>query len=415
MSREELADAVNAWIYARTGRVLVLTANYVGKMERGVLRWPNAHYRAGLRAVLGVARDRELGFRRVSRARHSLDAVDRKQFLTAVLGVGAGAAISVHPLIELVSTPIQAAPVPSVVGRKEINDVLAADKLFDSWDNAYGGGIARQAVTTQLRQFAELLQARCPGSLRPELFSAVGQVGHTAAFMAFDAYAHEDARRLYRFALGCAEHVDDWALRAAVLANMARQAFWLAEYDDSLTFIELAMVRSDRLTATQRAMLHTARARVLAKLGRVPETIAAIGDADEEFGRTDPAGDPSHIRWYNAAEHAGETGHALSDLALQGHFRGEATARLTAAIADLGDIYQRSRAFCQIRLAVLTMTVGDPREAAAIGIEATETAGAIRSHRVAEGLRELRNAAASHRDITEATELRERIGRVVVT
>lgn len=62
MSRRELAEAVNAYVYATTGTVIGLDAWYVGKLERGQRRWPNEHYRAGLRAVLGAATDAELGF-----------------------------------------------------------------------------------------------------------------------------------------------------------------------------------------------------------------------------------------------------------------------------------------------------------------------------------------------------------------
>lgn len=62
LSRHEVAEAVNAWIYENADKTTALDANYVAKLERGVVRRPSAHYRAGLRAVLGVATDAELGF-----------------------------------------------------------------------------------------------------------------------------------------------------------------------------------------------------------------------------------------------------------------------------------------------------------------------------------------------------------------
>ncbi|MGH3903746.1 MAG: hypothetical protein ACRDTE_06100 [Pseudonocardiaceae bacterium] len=62
LSRREVAEAVNAWLYQNTDKTTALDANYVAKLERGVVRWPSTHYRAGLRAVLGVATDAELGF-----------------------------------------------------------------------------------------------------------------------------------------------------------------------------------------------------------------------------------------------------------------------------------------------------------------------------------------------------------------
>lgn len=62
MSRQELADAVNAHVYATTNRVSALNAHYISRLERGGRRWPNADYRAGFRAVLGAETDAALGF-----------------------------------------------------------------------------------------------------------------------------------------------------------------------------------------------------------------------------------------------------------------------------------------------------------------------------------------------------------------
>ena len=61
MSRQELAEAVNAWAYEHAGRVCSLDASYIGVLERGETRWPRAHHRAGLRAALGAATDAEIG------------------------------------------------------------------------------------------------------------------------------------------------------------------------------------------------------------------------------------------------------------------------------------------------------------------------------------------------------------------
>lgn len=66
-SRRELAEAVNAYVFETTGRTYALDAHYVGRLERGLRRWPNADYRAGFRAVLGAGSDAELGFRQPRR------------------------------------------------------------------------------------------------------------------------------------------------------------------------------------------------------------------------------------------------------------------------------------------------------------------------------------------------------------
>jgi hypothetical protein len=242
----------------------------------------------------------------------------------------------------------------------------------------------------------------------------VGYLAHVTGFMAFDAYAHDDARRMFRFALQCAEESGDWHLRAKVLSSMARQAIWCGDPDTGLTFTELAMVRADRLTATERAMLHTGRARALAKLGRIQETASAVGAADEEFSHTRPANDPDHMRYYDAAQHAGDTGHALWDVAVLGHFTTEAHHRLSTAVTGHDQRFARARTMSQIKLASLVMATGDPCEAATVGGRALEAVSTIRSRRAADDMRDLRRFAEPHEQLTGVAELIHRIGTVVV-
>ncbi|ROO51802.1 hypothetical protein EDC02_6689 [Micromonospora sp. Llam0] len=62
LSRQELADAVITYLYEHAGRRSAVAGHYIGNLERGQTRWPSAHYRTALRAVLGKATDAELGF-----------------------------------------------------------------------------------------------------------------------------------------------------------------------------------------------------------------------------------------------------------------------------------------------------------------------------------------------------------------
>lgn len=350
------------------------------------------------------------GFRRPRRSLATVAAVDRKDFLRAALGVTVGA--MVRPVGELLDAR-EPAPVPSFVGRTEIEGIRQTALVFGTWDHTYGGGLVREAVSAQLRYSAQLLNARCSDRLRNELYSAVGYLGHTAGFMAFDAYAHADARNIFQFALACAEEAADWHLRAKVLSSMARQAIWCGGPDGGLTLVELAMVRADRVTPTERAMLLAARARALAKLRRTQETITAIGMADEEFSHAQPANDPDWMRYYDAAQHRGDTGHALWDVAMAGQFVTEATDRLAQAVAGHTDTYARSRAISGIKLASLTMATGDPDEAGAIGQRALASAGTIRSRRAADDLRQLRTIATPYERIDEVADLRHAIGERV--
>jgi len=63
MSRSELATLVNALLFgpdkARFGS---FNANYLGKLERGEIHWPQDQYRAALRHILKADTDEDLGF-----------------------------------------------------------------------------------------------------------------------------------------------------------------------------------------------------------------------------------------------------------------------------------------------------------------------------------------------------------------
>ncbi|HEY0693011.1 MAG TPA: hypothetical protein VGD71_28695, partial [Kribbella sp.] len=62
MSRAEVADAVRAWLVARTGREYAFDGHYLGKLERGLVVRPSEEYRVALRYVLNVGSDADLGF-----------------------------------------------------------------------------------------------------------------------------------------------------------------------------------------------------------------------------------------------------------------------------------------------------------------------------------------------------------------
>ena len=113
----------------------------------------------------------------------------------------------------------------------------------------------------QLRWAAGLRNATCPDRLRSELFSALGDLADVAGYLAVDAGADEQANRVYRFALACAEQADDWPLRGEILSSMTKHAIWTGQPDKGLTLAEQGLVRPDRLTAAGRSTLHTDRAR----------------------------------------------------------------------------------------------------------------------------------------------------------
>jgi len=179
------------------------------------------------------------------------------------------------------------------------------------------------------------------------------------------------------------------SLVAVIVRENASQAIWCGQSDDGLTYVEMALVRNERLTATERASLHTLRARALAKLHRVQDCLTAVGAADEAFAHANPAVDPPWMAFYDHAQHQGDTGHALFDLSIYGR-RTQAAQRLVYSVAHHAPAFARSRAISRTKLASLLMATGDPRQAAAIGQKALDSAGSLRSRRAIDDLWELR-------------------------
>ncbi len=325
--------------------------------------------------------------------------VDRRDFLRTLPVIGmSGAAAG---LLE----EIQDKALPRSVSAADIAHIRSVARFFNAWDYSHGGTTMRETVSAEVARAMRLLSVPCSAPLRPQLFAAVGYLGVVGGALLFDGHEHDLAGRVFAFATECAEQADDWHLRAKALSWRARQEVWRGNLDAGLTYAELGLVRNDRLTATERAMLHTATARALAKLGRVQDTIRSVGHADDSFTASTPAEDPPWMAYYDRAQHLGDTGHALFDLAARGEHVSQATSRLADAVDGHSDDYVRSRAFSGLKLAELTMRTGDPRHAATIAQAALRDAQTVRSRRLDQVTTELARASARHRAIPEVAHL----------
>jgi hypothetical protein len=411
---------VNTWIWEHHNEEVNVTGNYIGKIEQGLSRWPRAVYREAFRAILGASTDSALGFvnsrsRRTAVKLGMVNKVKRQKFVRTVTVGGVSGLILGEPVAELLEGIGEPTPPPARVGATDIKHIRTATRVFEPWSNAYGGGAVREVAMAQLRSSAGLLEAICPDQLLPELHAALGELAESAGFMALDAGAQAEARRVFGFALVCAEQAKDWNLRARVLSSMAAQAVSTGQPDEGLTLAEHALVRADWLTPATRSLLHTDRARALARMRRVQDTLRAVGAADEHFAHVTPDNEPSFMADYTAGGHALFTGRPLGDLAILGRDPGEATTRLTTAVAGFTEDRTRPRAGGLTTLASLTMATGDPRQAVAIGNQALQVADTLHSHLTTEKMRELFRHAAAHQDLGDVAELRHRIRTLVCT
>lgn len=429
MSRAELADAVNAHVWATTGRKSCLDAETIGRYERGVIRWPRADYREGLRAVLGAASDAEMGFHPTPRGRATIpkasigsaagnerdtdpkevDPVDRRDFLRTLAATGMG--VGLGESLDLLSREFDDRS-PMAISEADIAHLQSVADFLMSWSHVRGGQNMAPTVSAEVSRAADLLKVSCPPRLQSSLFAAVAQLGVAGGHILFDAHDHRLSEKILAFATACAEEADDWHLRAKALSMRARQAVWVGDADVGLTLAQLGLVRNDRLTATETAMLHTATARAHGRLGNIDETVRAVGAADDSFANTDRSNDVPWMAYYDDAQHNGDTGHALFELAIHGLRAEEATRRLAGAVGGHTDAYIRSRSFSGFKLATLTMHLGEPEKAVAIANAAIRDAAGIRSPRLRRTALEIQPLADAHQSDDEVDAMLKTVAKV---
>ncbi|MBF5001089.1 XRE family transcriptional regulator [Nocardia sp. BSTN01] len=394
MSRRELAEAVNSFLWRTQGIRREIDAHTIARYERGVVRWPGKEYRTALSAILG-ATVAELGF---VANRQRIQAGAQRDVL----------AVNLISPFDPDTIPDDYLPVPTTsvrVGRSDVEKIREIARNAASLDNVHGGGPASDTTTRHLRALTPLLQGAAAPATRQALLEAIGNLAGIGAYSAFDIADYTAAERQFRFALWCADAAGSWELRAATLADMARKAAYIGNADGALSLIELAQVRSDRLAHTTRAMLCSMRAQFLSTLGRTDEALAEVSRADEHFAARAPEYDRPWMCYYDEAEHLGSTGKALLPVAVHRKRIDLAAPRIRKAIELQGPDYPRSRTFSLTRLATLTMTIGEPREAAALGMRAATEAAQFDSQRIRDELTTLADAAAPYRRITEVAEL----------
>lgn len=91
MTRSELAELIVDHVWRHHQVHTPIDRKYVGKLEAGEVRWPNARYRQALREILGVRTDEELGFWSANTARAAVR-LDRRSMV-------GGAAVMVGGLL----------------------------------------------------------------------------------------------------------------------------------------------------------------------------------------------------------------------------------------------------------------------------------------------------------------------------
>jgi hypothetical protein len=299
------------------------------------------------------------------------------------------------------------------IGDQEVMQIRAVTEVFRSLDNAYGGGLTRQAVIGQLISTASLIEdTTYTEGVGRKLITAIGDLATVAGWMSQDVSSHAAAQRYFLLALQAAKEADDPSLGAHILCCMARQAGHLARPEDALELIHLARYGARHTaTPTVGALLHSLEARYYAVLGRLKDFDRAAGQAEAAFADRDPAQDPPWAAYFDVSEYYATLG-VCYQIAARTSAPGQATRAIdmiSHALARRDPSRVRSRAFDHLALARAHLVAGELESAQAAGTTALELTSRVSSVRVRDRLYELHQETSPYADTPVIAELRGRI------
>ncbi|MGH3909051.1 MAG: hypothetical protein ACRDTE_33470 [Pseudonocardiaceae bacterium] len=387
---------------------------YIGRLERGVVTWPNVEYRAAFQQHFGAASSpSELGFycRRSQPRPVEADNVKRRVFISTLplpLVTSAG-----EPLARLVNLAnSEPTDLPRRVGAEHVAQVRGLMAQADQLDHTWGGGQIRELLGAQMRWAVSLLDAYIDPAISTDLYSAVGWLAAKSGWSCHDVGANTAAQYYFEIALRCAEQADNWDLRADTYADLSRMYQHGGDGERALTMSQHSQVRSDRLTPLARACMAAVEAGAHGTRGDAQGCLTGIRRAEEHFAAAVPGNEtPAMLAFFSPAELAEDTGQALWPLAMRGHHDQTTIGLLRSAAASYPDSYARSRARCELRLASLMFAQGDPAEAVTVATSALAHARTLRSVRIRDNLTELHRQTAHprHRTVPGIAPLHEHI------
>ncbi|MGH3712307.1 MAG: hypothetical protein ACRDT4_02425 [Micromonosporaceae bacterium] len=225
MSRQELADTLNRHLFAMSSRQSVMTANYVGKLERGLYRWPHQEYRDAFRAVLGATTDSALGFFIVRGIPTSADA-DRPTG-TVATQTDLGWADMLRRTVLRLPAALAATQLAGAASPSDRSGSLAPElvsglvEVVGNYRRAYQAVPASRLLPAALTYLDLLSSLRPAGRREPERVPLVTAAGETATLagvlLALDADRYADALSYLDIAWSAARSVHNVELQTVVL------------------------------------------------------------------------------------------------------------------------------------------------------------------------------------------------------
>ncbi len=331
--------------------------------------------------MLGVATDRELGFRRQRRV--TVERVNRKTFLTAALGAGAGVVAGHHvPGWGGDTDELAAALRGSTVQYRRMESSVCSDQLAP-------------AVDAHLRLVSTVVGEQAPS---PTGFGVISETAGLATWLAANRGDLSTARRRYAEAVRHAERAGHPLLVAYMTASLGQFAVDSGDPRQGLALLDRA---ADRLDAdapdAAHSWLASLQAVAHASLGDRDKATASLRAAEQRAGRN-----RGEARWpwvfaFGSAKVARYRATTLGRL-------GDHT-QARAAFRDAGPALQapKPRAVAEADHARVLAASGDLAEGCRLAVAALAAGRQYGSERVIGRVRDFR--ATLGRRTTETREL----------
>jgi len=362
MSRQELAEAVNAWQWRARGKEDRLDETDIGRLERGEIRWPGRERREAFRAVLGASTEVDLGFYPHRRSRTRPGEVrpgpptpTEPPSTAAGEPVVSGHRLDNGPeadLVEFVATLDQHG-----IGSAELTAVdLAIDRLDLDFARLPPDEVLAKSRLLMKRISAHLRQ---PQTLRhhERLVTLAARLAGLRAWACFDIDDHGAADRWYELAVNVAYEARAWALGAWLLGAQSLIPWHRRDLARTIELIERGIYFAGQGSdATTRAWLYALHARGCAGMGNskgfdnaynlAQEAAEYSNERDRRHGM-DFAEGTLDLRYYSGT----------SRLLLRQPER--AHSDLTGSLADLPESHTKARAVVTLFLADAAAQSGD--------------------------------------------------------
>ncbi|GAA4895927.1 helix-turn-helix transcriptional regulator [Streptomonospora salina] len=303
------------------------------------------------------------------------------------------------------------ASIPGRVEDADVEHLEAMTEIVRAADYRYGGGVAMDAIAAYLERARRYTQAEGDPDVSHRLRVALADLYNLAGWSAFDTGAHGSARRYFAHALVEAKRSGAPSLSANILYRTGRLYLHQGSYQDALRFFQLGQLEAQNSSCTLTVSLLCANeAWALALLDDENGALQSLQRAQDEFTRADPTHAPSWVRFFCEADIYAMTGVASVSLTTQTpRSQARATENLLRGLHMRDADMERSKAFEQSALATAHLAQGDIDEGVAVGHQAADVAGRLRSRRVTQRLAPVERAARAARSRGEPAELADRI------